>query len=499
MQLPMTREVQYPHGLEAARTVLFAIALGVFTQALFFRAGLGFTWLIWDLLIVAVTLASLGRGRLGPAAIATATACALLGLAFVVRRSDFTAVIALPANIALLLALPVVVAEEVSFVELPTVPLRMLRTLPFVPTALGRTITAPRDAMVALDGGERHIVRRTLAGLVLGLPLAGFFTLLLCADSYFAHTVARVEARLSTATTFTIHAAITAVLFLFAHALFANRRADTAREVAKDAPDAPYRHLDEPSALPHVSPLTWGIVLAQVAAVFLVYVVVHRDTEFGGHAVVQGRADITYASHLHAGFYQLLFATVLAVCLVVAGHRILRAHAGDSEVPGGIALKVIESSLLVFTGLTLFSCVNRLRLYEEAYGATNLRVGVAFVALAAFAVLLCTLAKAIFRGMRAFGAITATALTLCTIAAAFFDADGYIAKTNLDRAARGKSLDTEYLVALSADACVAADHPVLRNNAALRSEVIGAWQANSRVDDVRARRGFTRCPPVHAP
>lgn len=501
MQLPITRELQYREGapaLGAARIVFGAAALGVFTQILFFRTGVGFTWFLWNLLLVAVTLATLGRGRLNPAAILTATACALLGFAFVLRRSAFTTAIALPANIALLLALPVIVAEELSFHDLATVPARILRTLPFVPSAIGQTVTLPRDAVVALDGGERHVVRRSLAGLLLGLPLAGLFTLLLCADTFFAQTVSRLESRVSTAFSFTVHAGVTALVFVFAYALFARKTAEVTPP-GDDAPDAPYRSVDEPSALPHVSPLTWGIILAQVAAVFLVYVVVHRDTEFGGHAVVRGRADITYASHLHAGFYQLLFATILAVCLVVAGHRILRMRAEESPVPGGLALKLIESALLVLTGLTLFSCVNRLRLYEEAYGATNLRIGVAFVALGAFVVLLCALAKAVFRGMRAFGAVTATALTVCTIVAAFFDADGYIARTNLDRAARGKPLDTDYLAALSADACAAAEHPVLRNQPELRAFVINQWQANSRVDDVRARRGFVRCPSVHAP
>ena len=88
--------------------------------------------------------------------------------------------------------------------------------------------------------------------------------------------------------------------------------------------------------------------------------------------------------------------------------------------------------------------------------------------LAAFAVLLCALAKSIFRGMRAFGSATLGALVACATLASLFDADGYIAKTNLDRAARGKHLDTAYLASLSADACVVADHPVLTKRPELR-------------------------------
>ena len=479
---------------DAPRVLVAATALALFTQLLFFRAGPGLSWFVWDAAMVGVTLGVLARGRLTSAAIATATACLFLGFAFALRRSAFTGVVALPTNLALLAALPIVVREELSFADLGSVPARVFGTLPFVPDAIARTVTLPRDAVIALDGGGRSVLRRSLAGVVLGLPLAGVFTLLLCADSNFAHAVARVEARLSTAFSFGVHVAVTAVVYLFTYAVVDRKKEERVDVIAADAP---YRTLDGSRALPRVSPLTWGIVLAQVAAVFLVYVLVHRDTEFGGHAVVQGRADITYASHLHAGFYQLLFATILSVCLVVVGHRLLRA--GTEEIPGGVGLKAIESALLVFTGLTLFSCVNRLRLYEEAYGATHLRVGVGFIAIAAFAVLLCTLAKSVFRDMRAFGAATLAALVGCAVVASFFDADGYIAKTNLDRADRGKHLDTVYLMSLSADACAVADHPVLVRKPHLRAFVIAHWQANSRADDLRARRGFVRCPTVEAP
>jgi hypothetical protein len=498
MQATLTDNLPSPRpstNAAAPRVLFVAIALGLLTQLLFFRADPGFSWLVWDVAMVGVTLGALSRGRITGAAIATATACLLLGFAFALRRSAFSGAVALPTNLALLAALPVVVREELSFAELGLVPGRMLGALPLIPFAIGRTVTVPRDAVAVLDGGGRNVMRRSLAGLLLGFPLAGLFTLLLCADSNFAHAVARVEARLSTAVSFTLHVAVTALVYLFTHALLGERSAAP----ASVDPEAPYRTVEEPSSLPHVSPLTWGIVLAQVAAVFLAYVAVHRDTEFGGHAVVRGRADITYASHLHAGFYQLLFATILAVCLVVAGHRILRVSAGESPVPGGLALKAIESALLVLTGLTLFSCVNRLRLYEEAYGATHLRVGVAFVALAAFAVLLCTLAKSVFRDLRSFGAATLTSLVACATLAALFDADGYIARTNLDRASRGKHLDTTYLISLSADACAAADHPVLTGQPELRRFVIEQWSANSQVSDVRSRRGFQRCPAVAAP
>ncbi|MBI2390359.1 MAG: DUF4173 domain-containing protein [Deltaproteobacteria bacterium] len=479
----------------AGRVLFAAIGLGVVTQALFWNARLGLDWLVWDLIMIGVTLAVLGRRPLGATAIGASAACALFGLAIVMHHSAFTTWVALPANLAALAALPVIVGEDVGFADLGTVPLRLLRTVGLVPSAIGRTVTLPVDAISVLDEGGRAVAKRSLAGLLVGVPVAGVFAVLLSADAGFAALLGRVEARVGTAASFAVYALITAVVYAFAHALFAKQRAPDASTIAPA--DAPYRQLDAAGPSPLVSPLTWGLIVGQVAAVFFVYVLVRRDTEFGGHDVIRGRGDLTYAGHLHAGFYQLLLATLLSVGLVVFGHRLLRARDEDTTVPGGARLAAIEGALLVLTGLTLVSCAQRLRIYEEAYGATHLRVGVALVILIALAVLSCTLAKAVFRGFRAFGGATTAAVAACALGASFFDADGYVTRTNLDRVARGKALDFTYLAQLSADACAHADHPVLKEQPYVRKHLILSWAENQRRSrDVRELRGLVRCPSV---
>lgn len=477
----------------APRVLLGSIVLGVLTQALFFRVGLGLDWLVWDLAMIAVTFASLSKGRLRAPALCAAVVAAALGVAFVLRRSAFTAAVAIPSNLVVLAVLPVLVAEDLSFRELATLSTRLGDVVARGPAAIGDTVVLPRDAIAVLDGEGRSVVRRTVTGLLLGLPVSGAFTALLCGDAGFAATVGHVEARLGTAATFAIEAALTASVFAFGWSLFSasTRRASSSAEAGSVAP---YRRPDATPRTARVSPLTWGIVVAQVAAVFLVYAIVHRDTELGGHELVRGRAHLTYAGHLHAGFYQLLLATILSVGLVLVGHRLLRAPGDDGPVPGGRALIAVETTLLGLTGAALYSCAHRLRLYEEAYGATHLRLGVAFVVLAALVVLACTSIKAALRGTAVFAPTTLAALATCAVAAAWFDADGYVARANLDRAARGKSLDVAYVASLSADACVAADHPVLRADPTLREALLRAWRSHTHVGDVRALRGVTRCP-----
>jgi hypothetical protein len=505
--IPTAADMALPLASDRRALGIFlgALGLGLLTQALFWEARLGLDWFVWDLAMVTLTLATVARRPLRATSIVASAVCLLFGAAFVLHRSVFTSVVALPANIVMLGALPVIVGHDLELHELTSIPKRLLQSLDAFPNAVARTVTLPRDAIAVLDGEGRSVARRTAMGLLLGLPAAGIFTLLLCADPGFAAVVARVQTRLGAAFSFVVWSVATAALYAFFHVfshVFHTPRTASAPPGPSAAPavDAPYRVTSPSAGVPRLSPLTWGIIVGQVAAVFAVYVVVHRDTEFGGHAVVRERLDVTYASHLHAGFYQLLIATMLSVCLVVVGHRLLRPLNAnqDMAVPGGIPLAITEGTLLVLTGLTLVSCAQRLRMYEEAYGATHLRLGVAFVGLVVGAVLLATLAKSLFRGFRAFGGATVATVTACLLVASFFDADGYIARSNLDRAERGKYLDEAYLASLSADACTASEHAALQKDPELRARLVAAWASQDTQGDLRGRRGLGRCPQVHS-
>ena len=478
----------------APRVLLGALALGVGTQALFFRTGLGLDWLAWVLGMIAVTFGVLRRGAragypIGTPAIGAALLAALLAAAFVAHRSDFTTAIALPASLVVLAALPILVAERLSWHDLARLPGRAFARMGRLPWAIFATVLLPRDAIVTLDGAERGAVRRTLAGLALGLPISGLFVVLLSGDAGFASVVGRVEARLDTAFVFGAQACATAVAFALGHGVYATTREAWGERGAPTPIDAPYRATSAAPEDARLAPLTWGLVLAQVAAVFGLYAFVHRDTEFGGHEVVRGRALVTYSNNLHAGFYQLLLATLLSVGLVLVGHRFL-SRRDEPTVPGGAPLMALEGAVLLLTGVALTSCAHRLALYEEAYGATLLRLGVAFVVLAAAVLLSCTLIKSLMRGSRLFMPLALTGLSIVTLAAAWFDADAYVARTNLRRAI----VDVGYLSTLSADACAAAD---LAQPAA-RAVLVSAWSQHGTGGDLRARRGWTRCPTTAA-
>lgn len=477
-----------PRSERAAPRLLFgSLALGVATQALFFRADLGLSYLVFVALVVTVTFATLGGAGVASGARFAAGVALVAASAVVLRRGAFATSVGFPLSVAALLALPSLTVDRVGLLGLGGLPMRLLWRAADLPSAFVKTAALPRDAAAGLGDDGRATVRRVAAGLALGLPVTGVFVALLSADSGFSRAIGRVEARTATAAAFTLQALACAVGFALAHAAASTRA--PAPEDAGVAPSTPYRRADEVGRA-HLSPLTFGIVLAQVALVFLVFVFVRRDSEFVTHEVVHARGGFTYAGHLHAGFHQLIVATLLAVGLVALGHRLV----GDTRgvLAGGRRLAALEATLLALTAVALGSCVHRLRLYVEAYGATPLRAAVGLACALVAVVLLVTLVVTLSRRARLFGGLVVVSVAGCLAIAAHFDVDGWVARQNLDRAARGRPLDEIHLTSLSSDACVTLDHPFLRARPELAEALRAAWRAPvSR--DLRSFRGLGRC------
>jgi hypothetical protein len=477
----------------AALTLSLAIAAGAATQALFWRTGLGLNFWIWDVCSVAGSVLAFQRGAIPRAAWGAIVAASLLGF-FVVRyESSWTLVIAVPSTLALLAALPLLLARRSSLDELSRVPADLLASLVRTPRAI---VIAARLPGVAGEGAPPGLVRGLTRGLLLGLPTAALFTLLLATDADFARSLVRVREELGDAVLFCGWSALTAIGYLVTHTLHGNRDA----EARVDATLGPYRRHGESAAASvvrrrlGVSVITWAMVVGQVTLVFGLFVAANLRHLFGGHALVRAPGSLTYATYLHAGFYEVLFATVLSVCLVVIGHTLLERNAPEarSPVPGGLLLASLEGALLVLTGITVASCWQRLGIYEDAYGASHLRLGVAFIEVAILGVVLLTFGKVVARGWTGHaGAVLGFAVVMSVVASGF-NADAYVGKTNLDRARAGKALDVEYLASLSADARGVFTHPYVLADPGLAAR-LEARYCTVRTASWRSFRGMGRC------
>ncbi|HTQ48419.1 MAG TPA: DUF4173 domain-containing protein [Polyangiaceae bacterium] len=475
-------------------------ALGVVVSALTWRlADAGIGWLLVDAALVAAIIAGLGRGRPGAAAWALGAASIWLAGATCWRASDWALATALPGSVAMLFAAGLLAARRARLRDLGDLPRASLDALRALP---GGIVDAARLPGAALGSAARQGALGVLRGLLIGVPVALFFTALLAADVSFRHAVGRILGRSGEGIDLTLwtFATLSGLLVSFSLLHRLQRARDAGLAQATVPAPLPYRTEGDAALItfarprigPRVRPLTWAVVLAQVLAVFGVYVFANASSLFEGHAHLRAPGTGTYAGYLHEGFTQVSVAALLAVACVVLGHVLLRPREGAARIPGGRALVGVELGLLALVGVTLASCAHRLSLYEEAYGYTYLRLAVWLLQLGVAGLLAMTAARCVARAWTGWGAALAWSGVAFTLLAGSLDADGWIARRNVDRVHQGAPLDLDYLASLSEDArgVLPEVYGMDRDQATYLGAVWADRAAEHRAAGWRARRGL---------
>ncbi len=345
------------HG--AARVVATAAAIGLSGQFLFFDVGLGINFPIF---IAAFLGAGWALRRpapvpvrrdlwLAPAAIAFA--------AFTAIRADTTIV-----TLDLLTAVGLTAAALASFGG------RRVLARPFGDVvnlgfgAAGWTLAGGAHAVSAaqssLPSASTALNRARPAlpfvrGMFIAIPVVlVFVALFAAADAVFASIIEdlwRVDLDPGDVPGRMILAGIVGWLAAGALALAASKPpADAA-----DRPSVRWR-------LGHTEAVT---VLVAVNAVFLGFVLLQAAYLFGGLDTMRA-IGMTYSDYARRGFFELVAVAVLAGGLVVVLEQVARQR---SKLLIGMAI-----GLVLLTGVVLVSAGLRLRLYQEAYGWTELRL-----------------------------------------------------------------------------------------------------------------------------
>jgi Domain of unknown function (DUF4173) len=220
----------------------------------------------------------------------------------------------------------------------------------------------------------------------------------------------------------------------------------------------PLRGLWLEDELPGLVPTrpTLGIteVATAVAALdllFLLFVAVQFRYLFGGDTLVQVTPNLTYAEYARSGFFELVFAVVLVVPVLLAADWLLARRQQRDDVVFRALAGVQIALVLAITASALF----RLRLYHASYGLTESRF-YAMVLLIWIGAMLLWLAATVLRGRRDSFAFGALASGLATIALLFvINPDAVVARTNVARMASEDGpvrFDVAYATTLSADA-----------------------------------------------
>jgi hypothetical protein len=182
------------------------------------------------------------------------------------------------------------------------------------------------------------------------------------------------------------------------------------------------------------------VALAALDVLFAVFVAVQARYLFGGRAVVLGHEHLTYAAYARHGFFELLAVSALVVPVVVVANTITRDR---RTLVSGLSCVLVLLELVVAA-----SALQRMHVYVDQYGLTELRIYAVGSILWIAAVLLWALMTVVRGSGRPFAVGVVLAGFAATLALNAVNPDAVIARTNLDRA----KVDPAYLANLSDDA-----------------------------------------------
>jgi len=190
-----------------------------------------------------------------------------------------------------------------------------------------------------------------------------------------------------------------------------------------------------------------GIVLGSLNLLFLTFVIVQFKYFFGGAARVANLNGLTYADYARSGFFELVTVTALVLPLLLVAHWLLRKGNKTHEyIFRGLAI-----SLIALLSVIMVSAFQRMRLYQQEYGMTELRLYVtAFMIW--MAILFVLFGYTVLRGQRerfAFGALISGLAMVVVLNV--INPDAMIVRINAERARNGKQIDADYITSLSAD------------------------------------------------
>jgi hypothetical protein len=309
------------------------------------------------------------------------------------------------------------------------------------------------DLQAARQRGSRNLLP-VIRGLLLALPVLVIFTLLLAsADLVFADYL---EDLFSLDILPNLLELLWRGIIVLGSAWFLAGGLAYAlgRSQASDAQGALEQALGRFAQVISLGFVEVATVLISVDLLFLVFVGIQFAYLFGGRAniTVEG---YTYAEYARRGFFELVVVSVLTLGLILGLRRLARCETPrQTRILNGLSRLMVGLVLVI-----LASAFQRLRLYEAAYGYTQLRLysHVFMVWLAiVFVWFLVTLWRRPLDRLGtgpdrfAIGAFVAVLGFLVTLNA--INPDAFIARQNLARYEATGKLDAYYLTRLSEDA-----------------------------------------------
>jgi hypothetical protein len=190
-----------------------------------------------------------------------------------------------------------------------------------------------------------------------------------------------------------------------------------------------------------------AMVLGALTALFGAFVAVQVRYLFGGESLVERTIDLTYAEYARRGFFELVAASALLLPVLLAfdwaRHRDRRSS---------LVYRVLAAALVLLLAVVMASALQRMRVYMDAFGLTELRLYVVTF-LVCLSLVFAWFLWTVLRGRRAefmLGAGVAALLGL--LALNLMNPDALIARTNTSRLADGRTFDAYHASQLGPEA-----------------------------------------------
>jgi len=198
---------------------------------------------------------------------------------------------------------------------------------------------------------------------------------------------------------------------------------------------------------PFLGRIESNVVLISVDLLFAFFVALQFRYLFGGQANIN-TTGFTYSEYARRGFGELVFVAVLSLLLYQGLSAITRLN----EPAQKRSFAALSITLMALVLVILASALQRLLLYENAYGFTGLRtythVFIYWLAL----LLLITITLELIQKRGTFALVLLLISYGFCLSLGVLNVDGFIARQNIQRARQGYELDFSYLTTLTHDA-----------------------------------------------
>lgn len=189
------------------------------------------------------------------------------------------------------------------------------------------------------------------------------------------------------------------------------------------------------------------IVMGGVVALFAVFVAIQFQYFFGGEKNIN-LDGLTYAEYARRGFGELLAVAVFSLLLLI----VLSLFSRRGNKQRRIIFSVLGAGLVVLVLVILASALQRMLLYEDAYGFSRLRTYTHVFMIWLGVLLVAVMILEILQRHRIFALAAVLASLGFVVTLSVINVDGLIAHRNIERAINGQELDIIYLESLSDDA-----------------------------------------------